>query len=328
MSRMIDRRSFLTAPLALFTPMPVLAQVDNTIRRIAFVGFFTAGPGLVVFRTALRDLGYVEGRDVVVETRFAGGEADRLPEIMAELVSFKVDVIVAASTLTVLAAMRATKTIPIVFASVFDPVGSGLVSSLALPGGNVTGAAIGVGGSGLGGKWLELLKEFLPTLTDVGALVNTNNPASAASLSEIETAAQVFQLRVHVYDVNSEAILHQALAELGASPAQGLIVTNDPVFTPHADKLVAFAATRRLPAIYYFSMFAEAGGLMAYGASADETYQRAAAYVDRVLRGAKAATLPVEQPTHLRLIVNLRTAKSLGLAVPESILARADGVIE
>ena len=325
---MIDRRLFLAASLALVRPVSVLAQADHPIRRAAFVGYFAAGHGLTVFRSALSDLGYVEGRDIVIETRFAGGEADRLPGIMAELVQLKVDVIVAASTLTVLAAMRATKTIPIVFASVFDPVGSGLVSSLAQPGGNVTGSAIGVGGSGLGGKWLQLLREFLPALTHVAALVNTSNPASAASLSEIEMAAQPLQLRVDAYDVNTEPTLQQAIADIAASPAQGLIVTNDPVFTPHADRLVAFTAARRLPAIYYFSMFAETGGLMAYGASADETYQRAAAYVDRVLRGAKAGTLPVEQPTRLKLVVNLRTAKALGLNLPDSILARADEVIE
>lgn len=331
--RRLDRRGFVAAGLAwALVPAPgasrtVRAQPAPRVYRVGFVGFVSGGRSFEVFREALADLGYVEGRNLVIETRFADGDAARLPGIMADLARLKVEVIVAASTLTVKAAMQATTVTPIVFASVFDPVGSGLVSNLARPGGNVTGAAISVGGSGLGGKWLEVLREAVPAIATVAVLVNPRNPASMASLQEAEEAAGRLGVRAQAFRVAEGDALEHVLAAIGASGAQGLIVTNDPLFTPSAERLVAFAAQARLPAIYYFRSFADAGGLMVYGASTDESHRRAAGYVGRVLRGANPGSLPIEQPTRLVLTVNLRTAEAMGLVLPASILARADEIL-
>lgn len=328
MSR-IQRRELLLGAAAAVVALPALAQPARARYRIGQIGYYAPQAALDEFRNALLTLGYNEGDNLVIETRYARGSAERLQSIVAEIVALKVDVIVAGSTQTVLAAMRATRFIPIVFASVFDPVGSGIVASLARPGGNVTGAAIGMGGgTGIGQKWVELLKEIAPRISRVAALVNLANPASAASLQEVTFAARSLALRVDVFDSGSDKKLDQALADIATSGAEALIVTNDPLFTPHAARLAAYAARRRLPAMYFFATFADAGGLMAYGASQEDSYRRAAYYVDKILRGAKPGELPVEQPTVLSLVINMKTAKALGLTVPESILVRADRLIE
>ncbi len=318
------------AAFVLFLAGSVAAQAQPaaTVYRIAFIGSGSLGPSLDAFRQALRELGYVEGKNIIVEARFAEGRSDRLPELIAEAIGRKVDVLLVGSTPAALAAKRATTTVPIVFASLFDPVGAGLVPSLARPGGNITGASIGVGGSGLAGKWVELLKEAVPGMSHVAALSNPANPANAASVREIEAAARTLKVRLDVLDAGNAANLDRALATIGTSGAQGIIVTNDPFFTASRDALVRFAASKRLPAVYFFKLFADAGGLMVYGASLEDSYRRAAAYVDKILKGAKPADLPIEQPTRFELIINMKTARALGLTIPQSLRARADQVIE
>jgi putative ABC transport system substrate-binding protein len=324
------RRAVLAVAVVLLLAASAAAQAQEPARvyRVGFVGSTAATSSLDIFKQALRELGYVEGRNLIVEARFAEGRSERLPKLVAETLAGRVDVLVVGSTPTALAAKRATTTVPIVFASLFDPVGAGVVASLARPGGNITGASIGVGGSGLGGKWVELLKEAVPRLSHVAALANPANPAGAASVRELEAAARTLNLKLDVHDAANTGNLDRALASIGAGGAQALIVTNDPFFTVNRDKLVEFAARRRLPAVYFFRLFAESGGLMVYGASLEESYRSAANYVDRILRGAKPGDLPVEQPTRFELIVNLRTARTLGLTIPPSLLLRADHVIE
>ncbi len=242
------------------------------------------------------------------------------------MLRLKVDVLVCGSTLTALAAKKATTTVPIVFASVFDPVASGIVASLGRPGGNITGAAIGVG-EGFAGKWVELLKEAVPSVSHVAALTNPANPASLGSVREMEAAARTLKVRLDVLDAGNAANLDRALAAIGASAAQGIIVTNDPFFTANRAKLIQFAATKRLPAVYFFKVFADAGSLMAYGANLEDSFRRAAAYVDKILKGAKPADLPIDQPTRFELVINMKTARALGLMIPQSLLVRADEVI-
>jgi putative ABC transport system substrate-binding protein len=264
----------LLSLVLLAQPLATRAQQASKVYRIGFVGSASASSQLDAFRHGLRDLGYVEGKDVIVESRFAEGRSERLPELVAEVLRLRVDVLVVGSTPAALAAKRATTTVPIVFASLFDPVGAGIVSSLGRPGGNITGAAIGVGGAGLAGKWVELLKEAVPAVSHIGVLWNSANPASAASRREVEAAARTLRVKVDVLDAGNPTNLDRALTTIGASGAQALIVTNDPFFTPNRAKLVQFAASRRLPAVYYFKSFADAGGLMAYGASTESRIER------------------------------------------------------
>jgi putative ABC transport system substrate-binding protein len=304
------------------------AQQAPKVYRIGFVGSGSPGPGIDAFRQGMRELGYVEGKNLIVDVRFPGARSERIPELIAEVVGLKVEVIVVGSTPAALAAKKATTRIPVVFASLFDPVGSGIVSSLAHPGSNITGVAIGVGGSGMAGKWIELLKEVVPVASRIAVLSNPANPASTASVREIEAAARSLGVNLDLFDAGNATKLDEALARIGASGSQGIIVTNDPFFTIHRAKLIQFAARTRLPAVYFFRSFADAGGLMAYGANQEDAYRRAAAYVDKILKGAKPADLPVDQPSRFELVINLRTAKALGLKIPRSLLVRADQVIE
>jgi putative ABC transport system substrate-binding protein len=304
------------------------AQQMPRVYRIGFVGSDASGPQIDAFREGLKELGYVEGKNVVLETRFAEGRSERFPELIAQGLRLKVDVLVVGSTPAARAAKKATTTVPIVFASLFDPVGAGIVASLARPGGNITGAAIGVGGSGFAGKWVELLKEAVPDLSYVAVLANSANPANAASVREIEAAARPLKMKLDVFDVGNTTNLDRALATIRRSGVQAVIVTNDPFFTPNRTKLVQFAASNRLPTVYFFKIFAESGGLMVYGASLEDSYRTAATYVDKIFKGAKPADLPIEQPTRFELVINLKTAKALGLTIPPSLLLRADKVIE
>jgi putative ABC transport system substrate-binding protein len=304
------------------------AQQAPRVYRIGFIGSDASGPQIDAFREGLKELGYVEGQNVIVETRFAEGRSERFPELVAQVLRLKVDVLVVGSTPAARAANKATTTVPIVFASLFDPVGAGIVASLARPGGNITGAAIGVGGSGFAGKWVELLKEAVPDLSHIAVLANSANPANAASQREIEAAARALNVKLDVLDVGNTTNLDRALATISASGAQAVIVTNDPFFTPNRAKLVQFAASNRLPAVYFFKVFAESGGLMVYGASLEDSYRTAAKYVDKIFRGAKPADLPIEQPTRFELVINLKTAKALGLTIPQTLLLRADRIIE
>jgi putative ABC transport system substrate-binding protein len=319
---------FAGAPLILFGTVAAQAQQMPRVYRIGFVGSDASGPQIDAFREGLKELGYVEGKNVALETRFAEGRSERFPELIAQVLRLKVDVLVVGSTPAARAAKKETTTVPIVFASLFDPVGAGIVASLARPGGNITGAAIGVGGSGFAGKWVELLKEAVPDLSYVAVLANSTNPANAASVREIEAAARPLKVKLDVFDVGNTTNLDRALATIKTSGAQAVIVTNDPFFTPNRTKLVQFAASNRLPAVYFFRIFAERGGLMVYGASLKDSYRTAATYVDKIFKGAKPADLPIEQPTRFELVINLKTAKTLGLTIPPSLLLRADHVIE
>jgi len=316
----------------LAAPLAADAQQAAKIVRIGFLSTnLAASPHLPeAFRQGLRDLGYVEGRNLVIEYRDAEGKVDRLPALAAELVALKVDVIfVGGSTRAALTARQATKTIPIVFVGVGDPVGSGLVTSLARPGGNVTGL------SGLGpelvGKCLELLTQAVPGVSLVAVLWQ---PGSAGErtvkdiLQAAEVAARALGVRVQFVEARGLADFDRAFSDMTRARAGALTVLPSAMFTNERRRLVALAAKNRLPAVYSLREFVDAGGLMAYGANVADVYRRATTYVDKILKGAKPADLPVEQPTKFELVINLKTAKALGLTIPPSLLQRADEVIQ
>ncbi|MGH7324595.1 MAG: ABC transporter substrate-binding protein [Candidatus Rokuibacteriota bacterium] len=320
--------SLTGAVLLLAGSVAAQPQPAAGVYRIGFVATVSPNRATEAFRQGLREAGYVEGKNVIIEARFAEGRQERLPELVAEVLRLKVDVLVCGSTLTVLAAKKATTTIPIVFASVFDPVASGIVASLARPGGNITGATVGVGGLGFAGKWVELLKEAVPGVSHVAVLWNSANPASAQSVRDIQAAAPALNVKLDVLDTGNATDLDRAFTTIDARGAQGIIVTNDPFFTANRAKLVGFAVSKRLPAVYFFKVFVDAGGLMSYEGSQEESFQRAATLVDKILKGAKPADLPIEQSTRFELVINLRAARALGLTIPRSLLLRADQVIE
>ena len=277
------------------------------------------------FRQGLRELGYVEGKNIVMEYRWAGERDDRLPDLAAELVALKVDVIVTSGGPAARAAKQATSMIPIVMAAVGDPVATGLVASLARPGGNITGQTIF--SSELAGKRLELLKEVVPRVTHVAVLAYRPSPVTKHFLSETEAAARVLRVQLHSVEVRGPNELEGAFAEMVKERAGGLVVQITPLFFDYRRKIVDLAAKSRLPAIYETREFVDAGGLVSYGPNRLVVYRRAATYVDKIVKGAKPADLPVEQPTRFELVVNLKTAKALGLTIPPSIMVRADQVI-
>jgi len=294
------------------------------------IGRFSAGGPVPHLRDAFVDafqaLGWVEGKNVIYEDRFAENQLDRLPDLAAELVRLNVDVITAGGTLAPLAAKRATSTIPIVMTSAGDPLGSGLVTSLARPGANVTGLSLMA--PELGGKRLELLKEILPGLNRVAIIWNAANPYSALVFKETQRAAQVLNIQVHSLEVRHPGELGDALEAATRQHASALITVEDPLTLNHRQQIADFAAKNRLLAIYGLREFADAGGFLTYGAHIADLMRRSAGYVDKILKGAKPADLPVEQPTKFELVINLKTAKTLGLEVPPTLLARADEVIE
>jgi putative ABC transport system substrate-binding protein len=326
----MDRRAFLgtLATGLLAAPLAAEAQPAGTVVRIGFVSPISPGPTIDAFRQGLREVGYVEGKNVIVETRFAEGRPERLPLLIGELIRLKVDVLVVGSTGGALAAKKATTTVPIVFTGLIDPVAAGIVASLARPGGNITGVTFGIGGSGFAGKWLELLKEAVPSASHVAVLSNSASPLTALLVEEIRGASRTLNVKLDVLDARNATDLDRAFAAIRASGAQAIIVVNDPFFVASRAKLVAFAASKRLPTMYFIKLFADAGGLMTYGGSLEDSYRRAATYVDKILKGAKPADLPVEQPTKFELVINLRTAKALGLTIPQTLLRRADEVIQ
>ena len=277
------------------------------------------------FREGLRDAGYVEGRDVVIEWRTASGDYARVPELAADLVQRKVEVIVANGTVGTRAAQRATSTIPIVMALVADPVGSGLVTNLAHPGGNVTGLTIMT--TDLSAKQLQLLKETVPRATRVAVLWNPDTPYSPKVIEELKAAAPSLSIELKFVGVRTPEEIGPAFPAVSRAHVQALYVIEDPLFTTHRATLVKLASKARLPAIYGDRHFTDEGGLMSYGASYGDLMHRSAGYVDRILKGAKPGDLPIEQPTKFELVVNLKTAKALGLTIPESVLLQADVVI-
>jgi putative ABC transport system substrate-binding protein len=277
------------------------------------------------FRQALRDAGYSEDRDVLIEWRFANGDYARLPELAADLVQRKVDVIVVESTPAAQAVKHATSTIPIVLAVVADPVGSGLVANLAHPGGNVTGLS----GTGveLSAKRLQLLKETIPRLTRVAVFRNPANPWHTRVVEDLKAVAPSLSIELSVVSVRTPEEIGPAFSAVSRAHAQALYVIGDGFFITHRAMLVKLASKDRLPTIYWARHFADAGGLMSYGPNFGEIWRRSAGYVDKILKGAKPGDLPIEQPTQYELIVNLKTAKAIGITIPESILLRADEVI-
>jgi putative ABC transport system substrate-binding protein len=278
------------------------------------------------FLERLGTLGYIEDRTVTIDWKWGQDQVDVLPGLAQELVRNNVDVIVTGGTAAAIALKDATRTIPIVIAIIGDPVAAGLVDSLAHPGGNATGFSIIA--PELGGKRLELLKEIVPGLSSVAVLLNTANPQSQIELKEMRVAAQAMSLQLHPAEISSEAGLDDAFTAVKNSASQALIVLTDPILFSQRKRIVDLADAIRKPAVYFFQGFPEMGGLMSYGPSDADLFRRAAGYVDRILKGAKPRDLPVQQPTKFDLVVNLKTAKGLGLVIPESFLLRADKVIE
>jgi putative ABC transport system substrate-binding protein len=314
----------------LFSPVVAEAQQAAKIARIGYLMLdLAASPHLrEAFRQGLRDLGYVEGRNVVIEHRSAEGKPERLPALAAELVALKVDVLVAAATLPALAAKQATKTIPIVFAFAGDPVTSGLVTSLARPGGNVTGL------SGLApelvGKRLELLTHAVPGVSRVAVLWQPGGQGERTDkdmLKEAEVTARALGVRLQFVEARGPADFDRAFSDMTRERAGALTVLAGTMFFNERRRLVDLAAKNRLPAAYGSRDFVDAGGAMSYGANTADLFRRAAAYVDKILKGAKPGDLPVEQPTKFELVINLKAAKALSLTIPPSLLARADHVV-
>ena len=277
------------------------------------------------FRQGLLDAGYVEGRDVVVDWRSANGHYDRLPQLAADLVQRKVEVIVVVGTVAAQVAKRATSTIPIVLAVVADPVGSGLVPSLAHPGGNVTG--LSAMGTELSAKRLQLLKEAIPRVSRVAVLSNPDTPYVPKVIEELNAAAPPLSIELNFVGVRTPEEFDSAFSAVRGAHAQALYVIDDSLFSSHRRALLKLASKARLPAIYWGTFYAEEGGLISYGAAYEDLMRRSAGYVDKILKGAKPGDLPIEQPIKLELVVNLKTAKALGITIPESILLRADEVI-
>jgi ABC-type uncharacterized transport system substrate-binding protein len=308
----------------------VEAQQAKKLPRVGFIGASspsTASQWLEAFRQGLRDLGYVEGENLAIEVRWAEGSAERFPHLIAEMVRLKVDVILVSAATGALAAKNAGITIPVVFAAVTDPLGYGIISSLARPGGNITGTALAVG-EGFSGKWVELLKDTIPKLARVAVLRNPTHPVAETFLREAQAASQALGVRLDSFDVQDPGQLDGAFSRIEKERAGALIVTPDPLFGTQRSRIVDFAARRRLPSMFFYKEFVDAGGLMAYGPSFLDSYRRAAVYVDKILKGAKPADLPVEQPTKFELVINLKTAKQIGLTIPPNVLARADKVIK
>jgi len=305
------------------------AQPAGKVHRIGYLGSgsSTSNPHLPgAFRQGLRELGWIEGQNIIIEYRFADGHLDRLPALAAEVVGLKVDIIAASPTPAALAAKNATGTIPIVFTSVPDPVGLGLVASLARPGGNVTGLTYSVGFN-IFGKDLELLKEAVPKARRVAVLSNPASPSQPLTVSEIRGAARSLGLQLLLVEARGPGDFDGAFAAMAKERVGALFVVTDPAFIPHRARLAELTAKNRLPSIFTQREDAEAGALMSYGPSLSDMYRRAATYVDKILKGAKPADLPVEQPTKFELVINLKTARAIGFTLPQSLVQRADEVI-
>jgi len=302
------------------------AQKPAKVSRIGFLSGGVRGPTHEAFRQGLRELGYVEGRNIAIEYRFAQGKEDRLPDLAAELVRLKVDVIVTTSTLDALGAQQATRTIPIVMAVSSDPVGTRLVASLARPGGNITGLT--TLSPELSGKRLELLKEVVSRLSRVAVLWNAANPDKALEFEKMQIAARQLGLQLQSLEVRGPDDFESAFRVATGKRAGALLTLPDTLTVSHLSRIADLAAKSRLPAIHEQREFAEAGGLMAYGPNHSELFRRAASYVDKILKGSKPGDLPVEQPMRFELVINLKTAKKIGLAIPPDVLIRADKVIK
>jgi putative ABC transport system substrate-binding protein len=324
----VRRREFIAALAGAAAAWPLAARAQQPA--LPVIGFLGIGPAAANasrvdgLRSGLQELGYVEGRNVIIDFRWADG-AGQLPELAVKLAQAQVAVIVSGGNSAASAAKAATASIPIVFTAADDPVRLGFVSSFNRPGGNMTGVSM-ISGA-LGPKRLELLRELVPNATTIALLTNPNNPAEDNLRDEQATAQSIGQ-RIMVLDATTVGEIEQAFATIGRQHADALIVNADALFTAERQLIVMLAARYRLPAIFAWREFAEAGGLMSYGTSFSSNYRQMGVYVGRILKGEKPADLPVQQPTKFELVINLKTAKALGLAVPDKLLVAADQVIE
>ena len=320
-----------TGATVLALSLTVDAQQAAKVPRIAFLslGFPPAsGPQAVgPFNRQLRELGYEEGRNITIERRWAEGKVDRLPNLAAELVGLPVDVVISGDTDAILAVRRLSQTIPVVMTLIADPVGSGLVASLARPGGNTTGLTIMA--SELAGKRLELLRTIAPRATSMAVLAHRDHRPTAQFIRETEVAARALNVPLQIVQVRAVDELENAFANMVRARAGAVIIQNNFLFAgSQLRRLADWAINHHLPAMFPFRSFADVGGLIAYGPNSDDLLRRAATYVDKILKGAKPADLPIEQPTKFDLVINLKTAKALGLTIPQSLLSRADELIQ
>jgi len=326
----LDRRDLLILGSTVIAWPSVVRAQQTAMPVIGYLNSTSPGPYalfLAAFRQGLGETGYVEGQNLAIEYRWAENHLDQLPALVADLVGRKVDMIVTAGgPPPAVAAKRATSTIPILFTAVGDPIGAGLVASLARPGGNVTGFSILV--VELNPKRLELLSQLLPEARVVALLVNPKNPSSERVISDVQEAARTKGMQLPILKAASESEIDAAFASLVQMQVGALVVGSDPFFNSRREQLVALASHHSVPAIYEWREFAAQGGLISYGPSLTSVNRQAGTYAGRILKGEKPADLPVQQPTKFELVVNLKTAKALGLTVPQSILARADEVIE
>jgi putative ABC transport system substrate-binding protein len=319
---------WLLATVLLITVSTAEAQQQTKVLKIGWLGTLSAASdtGRKLFGQELGALGYVEGKDIAMEYRYADNKFDRLPPLVNELIGLKVDLLVTPSTPSAIAAKKATRTIPIVFLNVADPVAAGLVDSLARPGGNITGftdiSPV------LAGKRLELLKETIPKLSRVAVLWNPQEPGSTQTWRESLHPARELGLQLHSMEVTSADKFDSAFKEAARAGSTALVVTGNPLFNSNRNRIADLAVKNRFPSIYPRRDFVEVGGLMSYGTDRVEPYRRVALYVDKLLKGAKPADLPVEQPTRFELLINLKTAKALGLTIPPVVLMRAEKVIK
>jgi putative ABC transport system substrate-binding protein len=325
----LRRRALLAGSLGLLaTPIMTRAQAPTNTPRIGVLSL--SSPADVAgwhqaFRQGLADLGWLEGKNVAIEFRYAEGRTERLDDLAADLVRLKVDVIVTGLNTDAQAAQKATRTIPIVMAFPGDPVGTGLIASLARPGDNITGLTSIT--PELAGKRLELLKEIVPKLSHVAVLWNPRGRISALSWKEIQRPARDLSVELHSLEVRASSELDRAVADAVRVRADALVVMPDPVFVTNLRRIAGLAARSRLPSIYNLRDFVAVGGLASYGPDPSDLFRRAATYVDKILKGARPADLPVEQPTKFDLAINVKTAKALGLTIPPALLARADEII-
>ena len=325
----VGRSSIVVAAVMLTVAMVANAQQPTKVPRIGYLSSdspSTIAVRIEAFRQGLRELGNVEGKDIVIEWRFAKGKADRLPGLAAELVGLKVEVIVTSGPAATRAAKESTVTIPIVTAQDPDPVGNGLVASLARPGGNITG--LSTLAPEINGKRLELLKEIVPRLSRVAVLASSTTPGNAQQLKETELAARALGVQLQFLNVRGAKDIEPAFRGASKERADAILVLQSPVFVNERTQLTELAVKSRLPAIYDRREFVDDGGLICYGTNFTDLSHRAATYVDKILKGAKPADLPVEQPTKFELVINLKAAKRIGLTIPPNVLARADKVIK
>ena len=309
--------------------LPLAAAAQPKIPRIGFMGNSTAALEanlLDAFREGLQELGYEEGRNIIIEYRWADGKYDRFPALVAELIAAKVDAIVTAGTPAALAVKKATTTVPLVMVAVGDPVGTGLVPSLARPGGNLTGLSSVA--PDLEGKRLQLLREVVPALSHVAMFINSLNPFHISSMKQARTAAQAMGIKLQLHDIRKSEDLDDAFAAIRKERPDALLILADRVFLHNRERMMDFTREQRLPNVNAYKELVEVGGLMSYGPSYEDMHKRAAIYVDKILKGAKPADLPIEQPSKFTFIVNLKAAKALGVTVPPQLLGLSDQLIE